>query len=399
MSDFRVSEGKKISVLCFVGFYLPGYKAGGPLRTIANMVAYLKDDIEFWIVTRDRDLGDSVAYPDVEINEWQEVQGAHVYYLSPERCTVRDIGEVISEADHDILYLNSFYDPVFTIKPLLARRFFRAVEKPCIVAPRGEFSAGAIALKTAKKRVYNTVSSFLGLYKGVTFQASSEHEAQDIITTLGVGRACIEIAIDLPELKSAVEDYSVLGSKSVATDTLKMIFLSRISPKKNLDFAIKALSLTGRKIQFDIYGPIEDLGYWHECQSLFAKLPSSVSVNYCGSVMPSETQKIFSQYDLFFFPTRGENYGHVIAESLSVGTPVLLSDQTPWRDLESQGLGWDVPLVSPKVFSEKIDQFAALTPDVRKQQRVVVQAQAIKLLQSPEIVEANRDLFRARLQS
>ncbi|MNF89332.1 Glycosyl transferases group 1 [compost metagenome] len=115
--------------------------------------------------------------------------------------------------------------------------------------------------------------------------------------------------------------------------------------------------------------------------------------------MPSEVQKVFSQYDLFFFPTRGENYGHVIAESLSVGTPVLLSDQTPWRDLEPQGLGWDISLASPKVFAEKIDQFASLEFDVRLLQRSVVQAQAIKLLQSPENVEENLNLFRARLQS
>jgi len=389
----------KLKVLVFVGYYLPGYKAGGPLRTIANMVAHLKDDIEFWIVTRDRDLGDSVAYPGVQVNQWQATQGAHVYYISPEHCTVRQIGVIISETNHDVLYLNSFYDPVFTVKPLLARRFFSVGTKPCVVAPRGEFSVGAIALKATRKRVYNALSGFFGLYKDVVFQASSKHEVQDIIAVLGVERGCIEVAIDLPEIRLPVCDSSVLASEVFVSDVLKVIFLSRISPKKNLDFAIRALSLTSKKIQFDIYGPTEDLIYWGECQSLFAKLPSSVLVNYCGSVMPSEVQKVFSQYDLFFFPTRGENYGHVIAESLSVGTPVLLSDQTPWRDLEPQGLGWDISLVSPKVFAEKIDQFASLEFDVRLLQRSVVQAQAIKLLQSPENVEENLNLFRARLQS
>lgn len=387
----------KVKVLCFVGYYLPGYKAGGPMRTINNMVAHLKDDIEFWIVTRDRDLGEAQAYPDVKVNEWQELQGAHVYYIAPECCSVRDIAKVISETPHDVLYLNSFYDPVFTIKPLLARRFFGAVAKPCIVAPRGEFSAGAITLKSTKKKIYNALSGFFGVYRGVTFQASSEHEAQDIVKVLGVDRARINIAIDLPELKSPLETDFDSELQTDVRGTLKVIFLSRISPKKNLDFAIKALSLTQRAIEFHIYGPIEDDSYWGECKALFSGLPSNVSVSYCGSVLPTETQKIFARYDLFFFPTRGENYGHVIAESLSAGTPVLLSDQTPWLDLEPQGLGWDVPLSSPRVFAEKIGQFADLDPALRRQQRPVVQAQARKLLQNPKIVKANRDLFLARL--
>lgn len=369
------------------------------MRTIANMVAHLKDDIEFRIVTRDRDLNDSMAYSGVDVERWLEVEGAYVYYLSPACCTVRHIQKVMSETTHDILYLNSFYDPVFTIKPLLVRRFFEVFEQPCIVAPRGEFSAGAISLKATKKKFFNAFAGFFELYKNVNFHASSEHEAQDIISVLGIGRACIETAIDLPELKLAEEDDTILGAENIATDVLRVIFLSRISPMKNLDFAIEALSFVDSKVQFDIYGPVEDLGYWNKCQSLFATLPSSVSVNYCGSVMPSDVRRVFSQYDLFLFPTRGENYGHVIAESLSVGTPALISDQTPWKGLASQGLGWNLPLASPKLYAEKVDEFASLDSGVRISQRSAVRAQAAKLLQNPSMIEANRNLFRGRLQS
>ncbi|MDT4844667.1 Glycosyl transferases group 1 [compost metagenome] len=321
-----------------------------------------------------------------------------MYYLSPECCTVRHIARVISETPHDVLYLNSFYDPVFTIKPLLIRRFLGTATKPCVVAPRGEFSTGATSLKATKKKLYNIVSGFFELYKGVTFQASSEREVQDIVRALRVDRARIEIATDLPGLKPYLEAEPSSEAQPDAGGILKVIFLSRISPMKNLDYAIKALSLTRGAIEFNIYGPIEDDNYWEDCQALFSGLPSSVSISYCGSVPPTETQKMFAQHDLFFFPTRGENYGHVIAESLSAGTPVLLSDQTPWLDLEGQGLGWDMPLDSPKAFAEKIDKFAGMELSLRRQQRALVQAQARRLLQNPEIVEANRNLFRARLK-
>ena len=44
-------------ILSFAGHYLPGYKAGGPIRSIANMVDQLGDEFDFRIVAGDRDLG------------------------------------------------------------------------------------------------------------------------------------------------------------------------------------------------------------------------------------------------------------------------------------------------------------------------------------------------------
>jgi hypothetical protein len=49
-------------VLVLVGTYLPGYKAGGPLRSIANLVATLGLEFHFRIVTLDRDLGDKLPF-------------------------------------------------------------------------------------------------------------------------------------------------------------------------------------------------------------------------------------------------------------------------------------------------------------------------------------------------
>ena len=47
---------------------------------------------------------------------------------------------------------------------------------------------------------------------------------------------------------------------------------------------------------------------------------------------------IFLKNDLFVFPTLGENFGHVIFESLEASTPVLVSDQTPWKSNYKRGL-------------------------------------------------------------
>lgn len=107
---------------------------------------------------------------------------------------------------------------------------------------------------------------------------------------------------------------------------------------------------------FDIYGPIEDDSYWKECQIEIEKLPKNVTVNYCGLVSHDAVHEIFSKYDAFLFPTFSENYGHVIAEALAVGTPVIISDQTPWNDINDANAGWALPLENEEAFTSAIQE-------------------------------------------
>nr|WP_305909925.1 hypothetical protein [Methylomarinum sp. Ch1-1]MDP4522864.1 hypothetical protein [Methylomarinum sp. Ch1-1] len=182
-----------------VAFYLPGFKAGGPIKTIQNMVTQLDGDLEFWIVTRDRDLGDTEVYPSVQPNEWMELDSSKVLYLSPDHFNVKSFAKVINDANFDVLYLNSFFDVNFSIKPLIARRLGLIKPCPLVLAPRGEFSKGALALKAFKKKLYINLANWFGLYTNITWQASSELEKIDILNALNVDPASIFIAKDLPE--------------------------------------------------------------------------------------------------------------------------------------------------------------------------------------------------------
>lgn len=385
---------QKTKILTLTGYYLPGYKSGGPLRTIVNMVEHLSDEFEFWIITKDRDLGDSRPYPDIQPNAWQSVGKAMVYYLSPTKDNLNHLARLIVVTAHDILYLNSFFDPFGTIRPLLARKCGMLSNKPVVLAPRGEFSPGALQLKYLKKFLYIKAARLLGLYRNLTWQASSEFEAEDIIWNLGVPSAFIHIAMDLP----APVTIGVIGT--APTDAaegslpLRIVFLSRISPKKNLDYALVVLQKVTIPISFDIYGPAEDADYWQQCQELIKQLPYTITVSYKGSVAAEQVRSVFSRYDLFFFPTRGENYGHVIAESLSVGTPVLLSDQTPWRNLADDRFGWDLSLNSSNSFVEKINICAQISSTERYAWRTHIKEKIVARLSDPLVFEANRELFR-----
>lgn len=379
-------------ILTFIGSYLPGYKAGGILRTIANTVEHLCDDFDFRIVTRDRDLGEDKPYVDIKINQWNPVGNAMVYYLQPQAITVKNISNLIEGTPHQVLYLNSFFDP-FTIKVLWGRRIGQIKLKRLIVAPRGEFAWGSLGLKYKKKFAYIQLSRLLGFYENVTWHASSEYEALDIIKVMKIKTAAIHIARDLPSKNIPDDCCNVTFQPAPVCNGLKLVFLSRIAREKKLDYALRVLNKVNAKVVFDIYGPVEDMTYWEECQGLISQLPVNVKVNYLGSVSPNEVVPIFSNYDMLLLPTAGENYGHVIVESLTAGTPVLISDKTIWRNLQADGIGWDIDLKQFDSFVEIIERFALLSNNERLKKRAIVKVKIVERLRDTAVVEVNRQLF------
>ena len=374
-------------VLLFVAHYLPAFKAGGAVRTLSNMVNHLSDEFEFFIVAGDRDLGDSEPFASIQIQTWQRVGLANVYYLPPSAQTVRSIAKLMDDTVHDVLYLNSFFDVHFSMKPLVAAKLWCSGKTPLVLAPRGEFSPGALQLKAKKKRCFMTLSKKSGLYDGIHFQASSEQEKQDIINALHVRAERVHVAIDLSR---PFDRKDILRDTSSAEGTLRIVFLSRIAPMKNLLGALKIIRRVKRAVIFDIYGPREDAAYWDQCERNIRQMPGHANVRYCGEVQSEQVRAIFSNYDMFLFPTLGENYGHVIEEALSVGTTVLISDQTPWKNLEEDGLGWECALDDLDGFIEKIELF-----EVKEGRRAAVYRGVMKRLLDQSSIEANRQLFRS----
>jgi glycosyltransferase involved in cell wall biosynthesis len=381
---------KKPKVLVFVLNYLPGYKSGGVLRTIVNTVAWLNDDYEFWIVTRDRDLGSELPYSEIKLNEWQSVEGAMVIYLPPESLNAKTLVNLTLNTPHDLIHLNSYFDPVFTLRIMLARKLGWLPKSPLLLSPRGEFGEGSLRLKYAKKIIFIYFAKLFGLYNNAMFHATSEYELQDIVGVLNPISNSIKMALDLPS--KVVEDLP--NSSALSDQYLRIVFLSRFSREKNLDFVLRVLIQLNVKVIFDIYGPDEDAEYWGECQELIRQLPQNVIATYYGAVSPSRVSEIFSGYDLFFFPSKGENYGHVIAEAISVGTKVLISKNTPWLDLDVDGLGWDADLRDESFFIKVIEEIAGEPLNERLKKRAIVKQSALKRLMDPKVLNDNRELFR-----
>jgi glycosyltransferase involved in cell wall biosynthesis len=356
------------------------------------MVDQLGDEFEFRIVAQDRDFGDCAPFPGMPRNMWVEHGRAHVFYRSPGEGGWRALRSALRSIDIDLIYLNSLFEVSAALRPMLDYRRGSLPRAPVLLAPRGELSPGALGLKPIKKRLFITLVRLLGFYSGVIFQASSAFESQDIQRALG--KAKIIVAPNLAPRSSAGASFNAARSRESG---LRVVFLSRISAKKNLITAIRILSHVACPVTFDIYGVKEDAAYWQQCEAEIARLPGNVRARFRGSLRPEAVEATLGGYDLFLFPTLGENYGHVIRESLAAGTPVLISDQTPWRDLLLKGAGADLPLSDLTAFADWISAFGNLPSAKRAAMRSAARALGNDVEAMASNREANRQMLYAAL--
>jgi glycosyltransferase involved in cell wall biosynthesis len=299
---------------------------------------------------------------------------------------------LLKRTRHDILYLNSFFSPRFTILPLVVRSLRLAPNRPCIIAPRGELHAGASEIKKWKKKTYRKIARFFGLYSGLRWQASSTEEVHDIRSSLATAAEDILVAPNLaPKIKSETNPPPIRMEREPGP--LRVVFLSRISRKKNLDFALRVLSKVRTDLRVTIYGTKEDMRYWHECEELLAMMPKNVIVDYRGDVHPMDVGNWLGQNDVFLFPTKGENYGHVIHEALMAGVPVMISDQTPWGEISSRGAGWVLPLDSELAFARALEEYAEKPAQEMMKARLAARKYAEEVTLASVVKDANRELF------
>lgn len=376
-------------MLAFVEYYLPGYTAGGPIRTISNLVDQIGEHVRFTIVTRHSDPRDPGPYEGIQTDRMVPLGRAQVYYASPARLSVRGMRALLCELEHDVLYLNSLTSPRFTLLPLLLRYLRLVPRRPVVLAPRGELDPGALAIGSSKKRLFLGVSRFVGLYRGVIWQATNEQEGVYIRRWFG-DDVRVENVANLP----AHHLLSLAERPRKEAGRLRICFISRLARKKNLDGALRMLqAVSGGEVVFDIYGSREDPAYWSECEALISQLPSNVAAAYRGALHHERVRDVMGQYDLFFFPTHGENFGHVIAEALSAGCPVLISDRTPWRDLARRHVGWDVSLDHPDNFREVLEKCIRMDETEMAKWRTGAQAHIRALIEDGEATRQSRFLF------
>jgi len=340
-------------ILLFADWYEPGYKAGGPIRSCVNFARYMQGEYQVHVFTTDRDLRSPEPYEHVTVDRWQsDKNNISIYYCSPKKLTWQNIRKQMSVVQPDFIYLNSMFSPKFTVYPLLISRLYR-LDHGVVLSPRGMLRDSAIRFKTVKKRFFLNAFRLLGLHRAVRFHATDETETRDIRHHFGDGtRVSMVPNFPGPLIADLPVPVKIPGE-------LSLLFIGRIHPIKNLNFLLEILAEVKATIQLTIVGSVEDASYWEKCRQIIAELPASVRVEYAGEIANRELPAIIAKHHIFALPTKGENFGHAIFEALALGKPVLISDQTPWRGLQSAGAGWDLALDRPEGFRLAIEEAAA----------------------------------------
>jgi glycosyltransferase involved in cell wall biosynthesis len=297
------------------------------------------------------------------------------------------MAKVLLELAPDIVYLNGMWSKEFTRWPLsiLKKKHFGG---RIILAVRGMLAPSALQIKKYKKKLFLQVAKWRQVYSGIVFHATNETEREQVLSVFGQ-EAEVKVAPNLARTDLAQVDEH----HRKRNDVLSLVAIARIAPEKNPLFLIEQLQHCKTPVQISWYGPIYDEQYKSACDVAIAKLPSHVQFLWKGALESSQIPEVLRQSDATISPTRGENFGHTILESLQAGVPVLISDRTPWNEVARRNAGIVVNLNDDLGFVNAISQLANMSDEVYATFCKSALQFAREFVSNPEHLAKNRELL------
>jgi glycosyltransferase involved in cell wall biosynthesis len=303
--------------------------------------------VEYYIFCSDIDLNGG-ALENIVIGEWVHYNDyTKVWYAHHEKISDSLVKQV-DEVKPEFLYIIGLYSWHFNMVPLI---FCKHPKK--ILSVRGMLHPGALSQKKWKKKIYMQLFKLMEYQHKIVFHATDAAEEKYIRKHFGKP-AVISIAGNLP---------NNLGASPVAKKepgALTLISIALISPMKNILMIVEALQEIESVVQYDIYGPVKDAGYWDECLAKIKSLPTNIKVTAHKEIEPSGIKEVLTRAHVFILPSKSENFGHAIYEALSAGRPVITSNYTPWNHLRESCAGLNVSVEDHRELADAINFFAAM---------------------------------------
>ena len=347
------------TILIFTDWYIPGSKAGGPIQSVYNLALILSKHFVVKVVCRDRDLHSIESFTSIKQNDWNEISSQHyVLYLSPDNTNFKIIKSLIKENKHNILYINGLYSFYFSFLPVFFAAIFNL--KTVFISVRGMLHKSALSVKRTKKMIFLAFAKGYGLYKNFVLLSSNNLETIEIQRILGEQK--VKEVPNIPINPNAIE-----RSKKVfkgEDKILRILFLGRVSPEKNPIVLLKSLQSATFKVEVTFCGSNNEGDYSLQFENELKKLPSCVNANIIGDLPHNELGSLFQKNDILALPSLGENFGHAIFESFAFGLPVIIGNNTPWKDLESKQVGFEIEPTNEMELLKHIVFFNELTPEL-----------------------------------
>ena len=314
--------------------YKPAYIYGGPTMSVSKLSEQLSDAgcfVEVYTTTANGKTELSVApgqhalVDGVSVTYFKRITKDHSHF-SP-ALLIRLWKEV---KNFDAIHVHAWWNTVSVLCCWIA--IMRGV--PVIVSPRGTLSAYSFSNKNSlpKRVIHNLLGKQLLRKSSIHVTSNREKEAIEILIS---PKRIVKIAnfVALPE---TTPDVPI---ERLPDEPLKLLFFSRIEEKKGLDILLKALVTVNIPCHLTIAGDGEET-YIDKLKTIAANNGISGYVSWIGFQSINKFD-ILQQHDLMILPSHDENFGNVVIESLSVGTPVLVSKYVGLADyVAANNLGW-----------------------------------------------------------
>lgn len=330
------------------GSFYPA-QIGGPDNVMYwQAKALVKRGHEVFVATTDDGVGDRVP-----LNRWIETDYGKAFYAKtaihylPLRLFFASLGPLLQ---CDILHLSAIYYPISWLLAPVAI----LLGKKVVWTPHGELDPDAMIYSTARKKA---VLRFVRLFKKrILFQSTCDAETGYIRNQLGADARIVH----LPCFVEVVR-------KQNRTAENHWLFVGRIHPKKAIERLIKALPLVTAKKQLKVVGDYNN-EYGREMMALADELGCRQQIDFVGHKRDTEKYQLMANAYCLIMPSHTENFGIVVTEALTQGTPVIASKGTPWQILSDRRAGiWVSNEVEP--LAEAMNQLAALSPETYAEYR------------------------------
>lgn len=271
------------------------------------------------------------------------------------RRTIKELEAI----PYDIYHVNGLWQHIDHATCQYARKN----GKPYLITPHGMLYPTALKISYWKKWPMLKLWFNRDVTSASCIHATCEVEAEHIRTFGFKGPiAIIGNPVNVPpstaELFLQRKENTTTGTSS----TTSIGFLGRLHLIKRIDAIIRGLSEARHResVRLVVMGAGEP-AYEEFLRNEAKRLGVEKQVEFAGFVNGEDKFRRLAELSALFVPSDMENFGMIVPEALLVGTPVMASLGTPWKDLEDYKCGWWRDN-SPESIAKVIDEVVETPP-------------------------------------